>query len=593
MGELFYDGDCGFCRRCIARWRQIAGDQARATPYQEAAEQHPEIPLEDFRRAVQYLDDDGRRWSGARAIFESLRHVRGYGWLAFAYDRVPLFAPASNWIYREVAGHRKSATWVTRMLWGASLDLPQYQTSVGLFRQALAILYLVAFLSFGIQARGLIGSLGILPMESYLDTVRQETGVSRLLDAPTLFWWWHGDAALEWACWIGAALAIVCALGFLQRAIFVALFALYLSLVTAGQIFMGYQWDFLLLECGFLAIFLTPSLARVWLGQWLLFRLMFESGSVKLLSHDPTWRNLTALSYHYQTQPLPTPLAWYAAQAPMWFQKFSTAMVFVIELGAPFLVFGPRRMKQVAAAAFVSLQTLILLTGNYTCFNLLAMSLCLFLLDDRFWRRTPRSRGWITSGAPIVSAALVAVVMVVSVTQLAGMFSVWTPAAAQRLAAALAPFGVVNSYGLFASMTTERIEIEVQGSNDGENWQSYVFRYKPGDPRRAPPWVAPHQPRLDWQMWFAALSNFRENPWFNNFVVRLLQASPDVLRLLEKDPFGGKRPKYIRALAYEYSFSNIHDRETAHVWWHRELKGSYFPPVTLQNFEIPKGKFGL
>ena len=190
-------------------------------------------------------------------------------------------------------------------------------------------------------------------MASYLDAVRNEAGSSWFLDAPTIFWWWHGDGALEWACWIGAALAIVCALGLFQRSIFAALFVLYLSLVTAGQVFMGYQWDFLLLECGFLAIFLTSSLPRVWLCQWLLFRLMFESGCVKLLSHDPTWANFTALSFHYQTQPLPTPLAWYACRRRCGFRNCPLLPSLSIELAAPFLIFGPRRMKQVAALAFV------------------------------------------------------------------------------------------------------------------------------------------------------------------------------------------------------------------------------------------------
>ena len=262
-----------------------------------------------------------------------------------------------------------------------------------LFRRVLAILYLIAFLSFGIQAQGPgSGPAGILPLASYLDAVRKEAASSWFRDAPTIFWWplaWRPCLRRRLAGW-GPRWRYFGALGILRRpgldrAMFAILFVLYLSLVTAGQIFMGYQWDFLLLECAFLAIFLTPSLPRVWLCQWLLFRLMFESGCVKLLSHDPTWANLTALSYHYWTQPLPTPLAWYAAQAPIWFQKLSTASVFVIELAVPFLMFGPRRMKQVAALAFIFLQTLILLTGNYTCFNLLAMSLCLFLFDDRFW----------------------------------------------------------------------------------------------------------------------------------------------------------------------------------------------------------------
>jgi predicted DCC family thiol-disulfide oxidoreductase YuxK len=582
-----YDGDCGFCRRWVARWKQITGGRDAATPYQEAAARHPEIPIEEFRRAIQYIDEGGQRWSGAQAIFESLKPIRGYGWLAWAYGRVPLFAPASDWVYREVAGHRKTATWMTRMLWGASLDLPRYETSVWLFRRALAVLFLIAFLSFGVQVRGLIGSQGILPAGSYLEAVRNEVGASWFTDAPTLFWWWHGDGALQAACWMGAALAAICAAGIFQRTIFAALFVLYLSLVTAGQIFMGYQWDFLLLETGFLAIFLTPSLPRVWLCQWLLFRLMFESGCVKLLSHDRTWANLTALSYHYETQPLPTPLAWYAEQLPMWVQKASTVSVFAIELAAPLLIFGPRRLKQIAAAAFVSLQMLIMLTGNYTCFNLLAMTLCLTLLDDCFWGGflARFRRGTIAAGSRasrILSAALLGFVLAAGGTQLAVMFSAPVPGAAKGLVETLAPFGIINSYGLFATMTTVRIEIEVQGSNDGENWQTYTFPYKPGDPARAPRWVAPHQPRLDWQMWFAALGNYRENPWFGNFMVRLLSASPDVLRLLERDPFHGLRPKYVQAIAWEYHFSDISSRERDHIWWRRERKGAYFPPASLR-----------
>ena len=585
-GELLFDGDCGFCRRWVARWKQIAGAGAAATPYQEAAPSHPEIPLEDFRRAIQYIDSTGHRFSGAQAIFESLKHVRGYGFFAWAYLHVPAFAPASNWTYREVAGHRKSATWITRLLWGASLDLPRFETSVWLFRRLLALLFVIAFASFGVQVRGLIGSQGILPAESFLKSLRGE-GVS-WFDAPTLFWWWHGDGALTAACWIGAALSVICLLGIFQRALFSLIFLLYLSLVTAGQVFMGYQWDFLLLETGFLAIFVTPSLPRIWLVRWLLFRLMFESGCVKLLSHDPNWANLTALSYHYETQPLPTPLAWYAEQLPMWFQKASTLSVFAVELAVPFLIFAPRRLKHVAAAAFVFLQLLIMTTGNYTCFNLLAMLLCLSLLDDSFWgkflaRLRRRSVPAPSRGFRALSAALLAVMLLVGATQLANMFSVPVPAPAKALVEVLSPFGVINSYGLFATMTTMRIEIEVQGSNDGDNWQTYGFRYKPGDPAQAPRWVAPHQPRLDWQMWFAALGSYRENPWFGNFVVRLLTASPDVLRLLYSDPFGGIAPKYVRALAYQYHFTDSHSPESRHFWWRRELKGLYLPPASLRN----------
>lgn len=583
-GKLIYDGDCGFCRQSIARWRRLTHDRLCAVPYQEAAADFPHIPITEFKRAVHYIDGD-QVWTGAAAVFESLREVPGYGWLRWSYNQLPLFAALSELVYREIAGHRKTATRFTRILWGAPVEESTYQTSIWIFQRALALIYLIAFVSFAVQVRGLIGSQGILPAARYFQAVRaaEPSAAAAFLDAPSLFWWSSTDAFLVACCWIGAGLAIVCAIGFFQRPIFVALFALYLSLTTAGQVFMGYQWDFLLLEAGFLAIFLNPSWPRVWLCHWLLFRLIFESGAVKLLSHDPTWANLTALNYHFQTQPLPTAFAWYAAQAPSWFLKFSTASVFLIELIVPFLIFGPRRTKQLAAALTVFLQILIFLTGNYTFFNLLAIALSLLLLDDQFWGRLAQPRKLCeTSRTYLVSASLFVFILTVSCSQLATMFSSEFPAQMRKFAALTAPFGVVNSYGLFANMTTTRIEIDVQGSLDGEDWQSYVFSYKPEDVRRAPRWVAPHQPRLDWQMWFAALGNYQQNPWFGNLAVRLLTASPDVRLLFDRDPFAGTPPRYVRAIAYEYQFTDFTERKSTNSWWRRDLKGLYLPPVSLR-----------
>ncbi len=448
-----------------------------------------------------------------------------------------------------------------------------------LFAKVLAIIYLSAFVSCAVQIKGLIGSSGIAPISEFV-------GATSWAEAPTVFRWMHSDVALGAVCWTGAAVAVFAALarahGWLQRSAFAVLFFLYLSLVTAGQIFMGYQWDYLLLETGFLAIFLTPDYGRVWLFQWLLFRLMFESGLVKLTSHDATWRNLTALSFHYETQPLPTPLAWFAEQWPMNVQKFSTAMVFVMELLFPFLIFGPRRWKQIAAFGIAGLQLLILLTGNYTFFNWLSIALCLLLLDDRFLR----SREAVTAvvrGNRFVTVALFLFVMVLGAAQLAEMSGSGNPPVVLRRAQTLiAPYGLVNSYGLFASMTTSRPEIEVEGSNDGEVWKPYIFRYKAGPLNRAPAWVAPYQPRLDWQMWFAALGNYPENPWFGQFLLRILQGSEPVLRLMAQDPFGGKPPKFVRATEYEYHFTDWETRRRTGAWWKREWKGTYFPAVALK-----------
>lgn len=456
-----------------------------------------------------------------------------------------------------------------------------YTTATALFAKALAVVYFTAFVSFGLQADGLIGSRGILPLAEFGKAVQQVPW----WDAPTLFRWAQSDAWLRSICWAGAALAIAGALAkahsWMQRAAFALMFALYLSLVIAGQIFMGYQWDFLLLETGFLAIFLLPAFPRVWLFHWLLFRLMFESGLVKLQSHDPNWRNLTALSYHYETQPLPTPLAWYANQLPSRFARASTGFVFAIELAFPFLIFGPRRCKQIAAAGMILLQLLIILTGNYTFFNWLAIALCLLLVDDRwFGKRAIRTEP--PRANRFASAALFVFVTVAGCVQIAEMCGSDPPSLIHQAMSRMAPFGVVNSYGLFATMTTTRPEISVEGSNDGTTWKPYTFRFKAGPLDRAPGWVAPYQPRLDWQMWFGALGNYEQNPWFTQLLLRVLQGSAPVLRLIEQNPFPNAPPKYVRAMLYQYRFTNFDERRKTGNWWKRELEGPYFPPVSLK-----------
>jgi len=385
------------------------------------------------------------------------------------------------------------------------------------------------------------------------------------------------------------------------------LWLIYLSLVTVGRDFYGFQWDNLLLETGFLAIFFaplqllprpsreaSPSRIVLWLLRLLLFKLIFSSGCVKLLSGDPNWRNLTALTFHYQTQPLPTWIGWYANQLPLWFQKFSCAAMFGIELGAPWLIFAPRRLRFLGGASIAFLQILILLTGNYTFFNFLTLALCLLLLDDfalgKFVPPQFRARFTIRDSRftpslwhRLVTIPLAAVVLVVSLFQMISMFGVRSNVLVPIAVADewLQPFRTVNSYGLFAVMTTERREIVVEGSNDGTNWLAYEFKFKPGDVNRRPEFVEPFQPRLDWQMWFAALGNYQGNPWFEDFCERLLQGSPDVLALLEKNPFLQKPPSYIRAEFYDYRFTTFAERRATGAWWKRELIGEYLPPVSL------------
>jgi hypothetical protein len=450
--------------------------------------------------------------------------------------------------------------------------------AVNLFLKALGAIYLIAFASFGVQAGGLIGSQGILPLTNYLRAMHDAVGARAYWYAPTIFWISSSDLALRIAWVAGAAVSIVLICGFARRACLVALLILYISISTAGQDFWSFQWDILLTEAGFLAIFADASPGRIWLFRWLLFRLMFMSGLVKLLSGDPTWRDLTALSFHYQTQPLPTPIAWYMYQLPAWFQKASTAFTFFVELLVPLLIFAPFKLRRIAAAFMIGLQVLILLTGNYTFFNWLAIALCVFL----FAGPSARSAQPETRSHRGVTMALMVFVFTTSGLQFLEMFRVPLPGPARSYLAWISPLRLINSYGLFAVMTTTRPEIVLEGSRDGAIWQPYEFRYKPGDVKRAPPWVAPYQPRLDWQMWFAALGNADENRWFYNFAARLMQGSAPVLGLLAHNPFPGAPPRYIRAVVYDYRFTDSAERRRTGAWWHREEKATYLPAISLR-----------
>jgi hypothetical protein len=447
--------------------------------------------------------------------------------------------------------------------------------AVWLFRKLLGAIYAIAFGSLAVQIAGLIGSNGIQPAGSYLAGIAHALGPSRYWRVPTVFWLASSDLALRLACWAGVLFAILIVAGILERTALAACYVLYLSFVTVGQDFLSFQWDSLLLETGFLAIFLGLSPVIVWMFRCLLFRLMLLSGAVKLLSGDPAWLTLAALKFHYQTQPLPTPLAWYMQQLPGWFQEMSVVVMLAIELVSPFLLFGPRKIRLWAGASLVILQVLILLTGNYTYFNWLAIALCVLLLDDA---PLTRPTGKLTDS---VGWAVAAIILLMGGSLLLGEFlGVSFPPAR------IAPqFYIANNYGLFAVMTTVRHEISIEGSNDGAAWREYPFLYKPGDVSRPPRWVAPHQPRLDWQMWFAALGTYRDNPWLVNFVYRLLEGSPQVLALLGPNPFPSAPPRYIRALVYDYKFTGWRTRRETGAWWKREPEGTYLPAVSLQNFQ--------
>jgi len=469
------------------------------------------------------------------------------------------------------------------------------------FSRWMALVYLAAFWSLGVQVLGLIGSHGILPAGDYLHFIGQEEGTNRFWAAPTLCWLNCSDGFLLFLCWGGAILSILFLAGVMPGLTAFLLWIFYLSLTLAGQDFLGFQWDNLLLEAGFLLFFLVPgpfrihfkpsarpSIAVIWLFRWLLFRLMFESGMVKHLSGDTNWAHLTALTYHYWTQPLPNMISWYANQLPLWFQKLSCALMFVAELFIPFLIFCGQWGRLIAFFGITGFQLLIIFTGNYCFFNLLAIGLCLTLLDDGhlvFMGNIFSSVEKIREGGifyKILTGLAGVLVFIVSSGLMADEFArIPLPKPVEKLIEWESPFRSINNYGLFAVMTTQRNEIILEGSNDGEQWLAYEFRYKPGDVNQAPRWVMPHQPRLDWQMWFAALGSWRENQWLISLMQRLLQGEPSVERLLAVDPFAGHPPKYIQAVFWDYHFTDFKTRGPNGPWWQREIKGLYCPTVSL------------
>ena len=584
---LIFDGRCGFCRIWIEYWKALTGERVAYAASQDVGGEYPQIPAKNFSQSVQLVMPGAEVSSGARAVFVTLTYAPGIAWMPlWLYRHVPGFAPASEAAYRLIAAHRTFFYHLTRLTFGKRVLPMKFAKVEWLFLRLLAVIYMIAFASLAVQITGLIGARGILPVGGYLAAVSKALGVRGYWQMPTIFWLAHGDGFLKGACVAGLALAIVLLLGILraswERLLLVGLYILYLSLCSVGQDFLSFQWDSLLLEAGFLAIFLGNSKIVVLLFRWLLFRLMFLSGVVKLTSHDPVWRDWSALAFHYMTQPLATPLAWYMYQLPLGFQRFSTATVLFIELAIPCLFFMPRMWRLWGAGAALFLQVMIFLTGNYTFFNLLTISLCVFLLDDRILERVrlPERRAR-TSAIAVWAVAIL--ILALSVSAIKEMFFDESPEPENALVRIAAPFQIANTYGLFASMTTTRPEIAVQGSNDGITWLDYEFPYKPDDPRQPPHWVAPYQPRLDWQMWFAALSDYRGSPWFTNFMVRLLEGSPDVLGLLKKNPFPNAPPKYVRAELFEYTFTDFAARRATGDWWARSPRGLYFPQISLED----------
>jgi hypothetical protein len=485
-------------------------------------------------------------------------------------------------------------------------DRPSYATGAHLYVCLLAVAHAVAFATFWVQEKGLIGPSGILPATQFFAAAHDQLGRRAWFEIPSLCWIFGAGRSIDVFCGLGIAASALLFFGIARALCLVLLWALYLSLMSAGQIFFDFQWDTLLLESTMVAVFLVPwTLGRsrrdcdplpfaryvVW---WLLFRLMFLSGVVKLASGDPTWRHLTALTFHYQTQPLPTALAWYASHLPVWFQKVSCIVMFIIELAAPLCIVAPRRLRHIAALAMIALQGVIALTGNYAFFNLLSIGLCLTCLDDGWWRslhwgtterepEVPPPRSLLDRAKPTLVRWFAAVYAGVTFFLTASAVSpnAGNSPIVRAVETVVGPLESFNNYGLFAVMTVERPELLIEGSDDSRDWREYGLPFKAGDLARRPRWAAPYQPRLDWQLWFAALEPPQANPWVGTLCERLLENDPSVLGLFSYNPFPGRAPRYMRVVRYQYEFTSPAERRASGNWWRRTPMDFYIRPVEL------------
>jgi lipase maturation factor 1 len=513
-----------------------------------------------------------------------------------------------NWLFSSPTG-------------GQSRLIPRW-----LFLRALGAIYFSAFFSLIFQIRGLIGPHGILPAATYLGAVAQSLGHwERFWYAPTLLWWSSGTTMLSVLCWVGMMASLLVVLNVWPRMTLVVCFVCFLSFVSAAQDFSGYQSDGMLLEAGFIALFFAPpglrpglgrahpaSRASLFLLQWEWFRIYFESGAVKLLSGDVQWRTFTAMDEYYQNGPLPTWIGWYVGHLPHAFHAATVYATLALELGLVWAQFLPRRWRILCFCIVTPWEVGVILTANYTFLNYLVLALGVLLLDDKFvlrlipekWRERAHvstqelavadsllgaqngSTRWFSRDAiqrylhPLklaASAVMLTWIFYATTAEMLWMFgSVPLPTSP---VSALEPFRIANRYGLFAVMTRGRYEIEFQGSEDGQNWTSYPFRYKPQELNQPPGIYAPYQPRFDWNLWFASLGAWRDYPIVPNTEVQLLSNNKDVLELFADNPFAAEPPRQVRALLWQYSFTSMEEKRKTGMWWRRKLLGLYAPTL--------------
>ncbi|MDD7940231.1 lipase maturation factor family protein [Actinomycetospora lutea] len=463
-----------------------------------------------------------------------------------------------------------------------------YVTARWVVQHLVALVYVLAFTVALAQFRPLIGERGLTPIPRFL----ARTSFRR---HPSLFHLRYSDTLFRLVAGTGLVLAVAALAGATDVlplgagiALWSLLWVLYLSIVTVGQVWYGFGWESLLLEAGFLVTFLGPADVAppapiLWLLVWLLFRVEFGAGLIKMRG-DPCWRDLTCLDYHHETQPLPSPTSWWFHHLPRPLHRVEVVANHVTQLGVPFLLFAPQPVASIAAAVVVVTQGWLVSSGNFAWLNLLTISLAFAAVDDSWWRLPLPAPGPIPTWFAVVVLAVTLLMLALSVWPVLNMAS-----GRQLMNAGITPVHLGNSYGAFGSVTREREEVVLEGTDDpagGDSpdtvvWREYDFRAKPGDPYRRPPQVAPYHRRLDWLMWFAPLAPRMARSWLPALLDRLLAADAPTLRLLRRDPFQGERPAWVRARLYRYRFTTRAERRETGAWWHRELIGDYLPARTL------------
>jgi hypothetical protein len=466
-----------------------------------------------------------------------------------------------------------------------------YRLTRLVLQRGLALVYLIGFLVAANQFVPLLGERGLLPVPLFVQRVP-------FLESPSLFFLIPKDWAFTGAAWLGVALSLSALGGFSERRgwllsalVWGAQWVLYLSFVNVGQMFYGFGWETMLLEAGFLAVFLgseqmAPSLVPILLVRWMLFRTIFGAGLIKLRG-DSCWKDLTCLYYHYETQPMPNPLSWYFHWLPQPVHRFGVLFNHFTELVVPFAYFAPWRIAGVAGLITIAFHLWLTASGNFSFLGLLTIVLAVSTLSGRWLGKGLR----IQPERDLVSPtpyrySVVALGILVACLSLRPIENLLSER--QAMNTSYNPLHLVNSYGAFGSITRPRYEVIVEGTDAATvtpdtKWLEYEFKGKPGDVRRRPPQIAPYHLRLDWLMWFAGFTPFQYEPWFVNFAAKLLQNDRRTLSLMARNPFPDRPPRYVRALLYEYHFTTPAERRSTGAWWERRRRGDYFPVVSLDD----------